>query len=341
MKNKLSFNSSAKTKKFTVDDIGKLSINDVKQLKHLFEKPKIKRTKKYIIKSYDNIGESESGNTGNEDDDEDEEDESNNKRQYAPFFRGNNINTPFLINDSDRFANKSNLSIEDVNTAFKNNMNPLLDTLRNENRNTLMDVFKPRLDIFDNNMSQMQNVVNDYHNRFEAFDNNLRDVVEDTQQPIIDIFDDDAGNFGGTAGSDHFVTQNDKSEYMETLAFPDQNDVYDDAPEAKVDDAPPVFDVPEENVNDAPPVQEEEKVLTKEELKQIRREKKMKKKLAQYENEIKNHKRLLKNELVQLYINLGGSQDDITDEEDKLLTAPAIRLQLKSLLKNNYNYELK
>ena len=45
-KDKLTYNSNAKIRNFTIDDIGKLSINDIKKLKNMFAPKKRQSTKK-------------------------------------------------------------------------------------------------------------------------------------------------------------------------------------------------------------------------------------------------------------------------------------------------------
>ena len=252
-KDKLTYNSNAKLRNFTIDDIGKLSINDIKKLKDMFgPKPRqsSNKKKKDIIDDDLDIQNVKNNGVRTGIDHMKGFTENLKPTQTNPFFRGyvpNPSNLLMLENsgDNSRFVNKSNLNIDDVNNAIKTNINPLLDNVREEAKNKLLNEFKPHLENFENTTRFIKNDYQKFRNQTE---NDLRDLYSMNQgdddysnvdyqdfsksKPKITVFDDDAGNFGGSKGSDNFVSLNDKNEFAENLQMGNnENQNYDEIPD--------------------------------------------------------------------------------------------------------------
>jgi len=317
-KNKLSFISSAKLKSFTTDDIGKLSINDIKNLKQLFGPKKRKTTQKdYNVLPSNNIRSSSDHMKGYAD-------KGLAQPQPQQFFRGNNNNnTPYLIvdkTDDSRFSNKSNLNIDDVNKAFQNNINPLLDTIRDENKNILINEFMPHLERFknttsfiDNNFKNIERDMRDLFSYNQDYTVEVLDDNDDDKMLLNTIYDDDAGNFGETLGSDNFVTLDDKNEKMETLTN-------------------------EANTNDTISNNNDDTISNNNEIK----EKPIDFEAIQKEDKFKNYMQnnIKAYEAVQLYKDLGGTDQNVISARGKG-SINKIKQGISNLLKKTYNYNEK
>ena len=192
MRDKLTYKSKANLEKFGTDDIGKLSINDVKKLKELFG---VKRRKQEPHKATinqpnirDNIRQNSEGMSG-----------YGGRRDMinpSPFFRGNNPNNNNPNNgllvlespqDNSRFVNKSNLNIGDIRKEFTNNIAPLLSNIRDEAKSNLLMEFKPYLDNFDNTTKFI-------HNDYQKFRNETERFKNDTEKDIRDLFSMNQGD---------------------------------------------------------------------------------------------------------------------------------------------------
>jgi len=185
-KDNLSFKSNAKLKDFSIDDIGKLSINDLKKLKEMFgPKPRQTTKKRKEFNDNDNIPNIPSNGVRSSSEHMKGYADTLRQSQYNPFFRGykSNSNNPLLImdataGDNSRFSNKSNLNIDDVNKAFQNNMSPLLDNIRTENKNILLNEFMPYLENFKKNTTTL------FDSNFKNIDRDIRDLYSEFQDPV-------------------------------------------------------------------------------------------------------------------------------------------------------------
>ncbi len=252
-KDKLTYKSNANIRNFSIDDIGKLSINDIKKLKDMFgPKPRKSNKNKRNSDKYDDIPNNPVRSSS-------DHMVGSSRSMPSPFFRGalpNPNNLLMLENpvDNSRFANKSNLNADDINKAIQSNMNPLLENMRNDARKQIITNLQPFLENFDNTTRFIQN---DYQKFRNETDRDIRDLYSMNQdtKPIIEIFDDDAGNFGGTKGSDNFVSLDDKvPDGIKTGIHPDENsvsysDVYSDEDRFTSNDNPLAYNKVKEVLN--------------------------------------------------------------------------------------------
>lgn len=212
---KLTFKSNAKIKNFSVDDIGKLSINDVKELKNIFQPKrktpkkeesnfKLSRDKKDILDQMGGIKSSSDHMKGYQE----------TKNNFIGGGGGSSIpsgmvsgrfNQPVLTYDIDlnRFANKSNLDDTKINDIFKSSMNPLLDDFRRD----MQDQFKLNNEQLYLGMEKKASPVIDFVNNMS---DKIYKLERKQNQPFYNnlnslIYDGD-GNFAGTEGSDNFVS---------------------------------------------------------------------------------------------------------------------------------------
>ena len=365
-KDKLTYKSNANIRNFSIDDIGKLSINDIKKLKDMFGPKQRKSTKKREkIDEYNDIPNNPVRSSS-------DHMVGSSRSMPSPFFRGalpNPNNLLMLENqvDNSRVANKSNLNTEDIYKAIQSNMNPLLENMRNDARTQLLTEFKPYLENFDNTTRFIQN---DYQKFRNETDRDIRDLYsmnqDDNSKPIIEIFDDDAGNFGGTKGSDNFISLDDKvpdgiktgmhpDDYEEKLrklenivnlsALSDSYEINDninnyiDDNKDSVNYAPDYFveDVDnnsEEELEQEPePEPEPEYKKTKSKKPKIDFEKIKKTDNFKYymNGNIKS------TEAVELYKALGGKDTEIINAKGKG-SINKIKGGISSLLKNKHNY---
>ena len=369
-KDKLTYNSNAKIRNFTIDDIGKLSINDIKKLKDMFgPKPRQStKKKKDIIEDDLDIPNVKNNGVKTGIDHMKGFTENLKPTQTNPFFRGyvpNPSNLLMLENSGDntRFVNKSNLNIDDVNNAIKTNINPLLDNVREEAKNKLLNEFKPHLDNFENTTRFIKN---DYDKFRNDIDKDIRELYSMNQgdddysnidyqdfsksKPKITVFDDDAGNFGGSNGSDNFVSLNDKNDFKENLQMgnnenqkyneiPDIGDLFFDEElpvnykEEKEPEPEPELQV-NYKVNDgAPQIDNQFERRPEPQQPQIDLEEIIKtKEFERYMNfNIKS------DEAKQLYIDLGGNEQNIINASGKG-SINKVRGGISKLLKDTYNY---
>ena len=326
-KDKLTYNSNAKIRNFTIDDIGKLSINDIKKLKDMFSpKPRQSTKKKKYITDDDldkqNIKSNEI-RTGTEH--MKGFAENLKPSQTNPFFRGyvpNPNNLLMLENsgDNSRFVNKSNLNIDDVTNVIKTNMNPLLENMRNEAKTQLLTEFKPYLENFDNTTKF---ITNDYQKFRDNTDKELRELYSFNQSP--NIFDDDAGNFGGAKGSEHFISLDDKDEQKENLLMGE--DFYDE--EEPQQQLLPQSEPESESETEQEPEQEPEPpAIDFEEIK----------KTDKFEHYMNATIKL--DEAKQLYKDLRGNDQNIINAQGKG-SINKVRGGISGLLKANYDYHEK
>lgn len=241
---KLSFKSNAKVKNFSVDDIGKLSINDVKELKNIFQ-PKRRAPKKEESNfklSRDKIPKDILDQIKSSSDHMKGFQETKNNfigggggSSIPSGLVGGRFNQPVLTYDggADRFANKSNLDDSKIKDIVNNSMNPLLDDFRKtaqdqfiqNNRHFFqgMGAIKDRYIDFENSINEKYNKL--IREQTPSFNNNMtklnNDDVDDdynkennnnkNDNNLNSLLYDDSGNNSETKGSDNFVSNKSKN----------------------------------------------------------------------------------------------------------------------------------
>ena len=334
-KDKLTYNSKAKLGHFTTNDIGKLSINDVKNLKYLFG-PKHRKNKNNTQTNNNNLTDKNGIRSSSNNMVGSSEDLPQSKNTpSSPFFRGYVPNNSLLMlenqpyPDYSRFASKSNLTIDDINKSIKDNMNPLLENIREEAKSKLIEEFSPHLENFKNTTSFINNDYmkfrDDTRRHINNLDSDIRDIYEEDiyeNNNNNSIYLDDGGNFGGNKGSDSFVTLNDKNEKEENLQIPQPN--YDFNP-----DFDNIFNQEEQQ-------EEQEQEPEPEPEPEIDFEKIKKSEIfSQYMNS-----RIKINEARQLYINLGGNDDKILNAKGKG-SINVVKSGISKIIKSKFNYQNK
>ena len=228
-KDKLTYNSNAKIHNFTIDDINKLSINDIKKLKDLFQtKPKTYNRKKNSTNDDNDNIQSNPNNPNNPNVRTNSDHMRGSARNIPPnskntpsnpFFRGftPNPNNGLLVledgnnnRDNSRFSAKSNLSIDDVNNAIKTNMNPLIENINK---------YVPQLNRFISNTDRnIRNLQNNAYSMNQGDDDYSNVNFKDLPKPDINsIYYDGAGYYGISNGDKNFISANDKDEEKENL----------------------------------------------------------------------------------------------------------------------------
>lgn len=235
--NKIGFKSNANIRDGTIDDVGKLSINDVKKLKDMFG-PKRRNTTHKIDRGLNIPKDLQDLLFGGPKSDSSHMKGSQTYNKNNGLGGGSSIpsgmsnyrtNPPMITYDmsnAQQFANKSNLDEDKLNKMITNSINPMLSTIRDESKQMLLNEFKPYLNNFNNNNKLFAEYANFVKNDYLKFRDNVNNVDNEVrelwkQQPNIDepdepninnIDGDDSGNFSTTQGSDNFINTNNQNQ---------------------------------------------------------------------------------------------------------------------------------
>lgn len=240
--NKIGFKSNANIRDGTIDDVGKLSINDVKKLKDMFGPKRRNPTHKIdrelnIPKDLKDLlfGDSKSNSepsskNHNSSGGSGGSGSGSNGSTVPSGMTNNRFNPPMITYDmsnAERFANKSNLDETKINQLITNTINPMLLNFRDE--------FKPHLENiindnqkFRNDFKLVKNDAEDYANYLDKKLNYVYDKIKTQSNNNNNIYTDQDGNFATTPGSDYFINNNNKDDDKSVLHLQDSNNNKDD-----------------------------------------------------------------------------------------------------------------